>query len=843
MGADEADNLPVTLRGLPTVASGLVDHFEAVRPVVDFRESQENIASGALGFVKLSGMDEIDGGVRCGREFVLVFAGGERGGDLVGNGWPQRGGGGARVLCHLVLLETAVLIQSQAPRRDRRGAGGAVPGRPRRDAPSADTTALRLAFTRSDSRTQRRNDGTVVIEGRRFEVPSRYRQIARIELRYADWNLAMVHLVDKHSGKVLCRLYPRTRPRMQVACDARSEGASREPVATPAEGMAPTHIWLKSSMARPPSCRDDWLGRSDQPSKTSMRRATTSAQTYGHTPRRVRTELTKLGFNGWSADGPFTRDINGHGMVLCMFHSVACSQRISAASTQILSSCWIISMASRIIRRLVHAAIMVALAGCTVGPDFVPPKQQLPADSYSGEPVTDDLSLQPPAPGWWAVFGDPILIDLERRVAAENLDVQTATIRLAESRFQRGVVAAAQFPSVNGDAQYQRELDSVNGPFLSPNGPFGSLGNGLDRLLQASGQPPIPRSPMPFNEYYVGFDASWELDLWGRVRRQVEAAGAQVDQAADQRRDTLVSSLAELARDYVELRGAQMQIQIAVENSKVAQDVLMRAQERAAKGLSPGLDVENAAAQLENVRAQIPALENQESQYINAVSLLLNQPPGALHAVLARPKRVPLAPPRLPIGVPSELARRRPDIRAAEAQLHAATADIGVAIAAFYPTVQINGTVGFDSIDFKQLWQSNSLQYAAGPSVKVPIFAGGRLKNMLELTKSQQQEAAVRYQKAVMRAWHEVVNALVAYRLEQQRRARLKLEIEHSRHVLTAASERYSDGVGDFLTVLDAERTLLQAEQQHVTSTTNVSLNVVQLFKALGGGWEPAFPN
>jgi NodT family efflux transporter outer membrane factor (OMF) lipoprotein len=488
------------------------------------------------------------------------------------------------------------------------------------------------------------------------------------------------------------------------------------------------------------------------------------------------------------------------------------------------------------IGRFARVAVMAAVAGCTVGPDFAPPDPQLPAGSYSGEPATTGPWLQqPPDPSWWAVFRDPILTDLERRIAAENLGVQTATIRLAESRFRRGIAAAAEFPSVNGDAKYQRELYSVNGPFIQA--PVGLIN------LLVPGSASGPLVPTPFNEYYIGFDASWELDLWGRVRRQVEAADAQVDQAAEERRDALVSSLAEMARDYVQLRGVQMQIRIADENLKVAQDVLTRAQERAVNGVSAGGDVANAAAQVKSIRAQIPALEQQESQYINAVSLLLNQPPGALRSQLGRPKLVPLAPPRVPVGIPSELARRRPDIRAAETQLHAATADIGVAVASFYPTVQLNGTIGFDSLDIRKLWQLNSLQYTAGPSITVPIFAGGRLKNTLELRKAQQQEAAIAYQKTLMQAWHEVVNALVAYRLEQQRRTQLKLQIEYARQALTAVRERYSDGVGDFLTVLDAERTLLQAGQQYVTSTTNVSLNLVQLFKALGGGWEPIFPN
>jgi NodT family efflux transporter outer membrane factor (OMF) lipoprotein len=196
----------------------------------------------------------------------------------------------------------------------------------------------------------------------------------------------------------------------------------------------------------------------------------------------------------------------------------------------------------------------------------------------------------------------------------------------------------------------------------------------------------------------------------------------------------------------------------------------------------------------------------------------------------------------VPLGVPSELARRRPDIRAAEAQLHAATADIGVAVASFYPTVQLNGTVGFDSLELTNLWKGSSLQYMVGPSITLPIFQGGRLTSMLELRQAQQQEAAITYHKTVLQAWHDVVNALVAYRLEQQRRERLRLQVDHSRQALALARDRYGDGVAEFLTVLDAERTVLQAEQQYATSTTTVSLNLVQLFKALGGGWELTFP-
>jgi NodT family efflux transporter outer membrane factor (OMF) lipoprotein len=485
-------------------------------------------------------------------------------------------------------------------------------------------------------------------------------------------------------------------------------------------------------------------------------------------------------------------------------------------------------------RRLIAAfAAPILLAGCmVVGPDFAPPDPHLPETSFNGDDgvAGPDARLPPPTdPTWWAVFRDPVLTDLERHVADANLDVRTATIRLAESRFQRGVTAAAALPSINADAKYTREQYSQNG--------IVSLLSGL--LGPSSGPIPVP----PINDYNVGFDASWELDLWGKVRRQVEAADAQVDQAEDQRRDALVSSLAELARDYIELRGVQTQIGIANDNLKVDRDILQVAQQRQQNGVQNGLDVENAAAQVESIRAQLPTLEQQESQYINALSLLLDQPPGALRAELGRPRSIPLAPPRVPLGIPSELARRRPDIRAAEDQLHAATATIGVAVGAFYPSVQLNGTVGLDALDFTNLWKGSSLQYMVGPSVSLPLFAGGRLKKTLELRDAQQQEAWISYHKTVLQAWHDVVNALVSRRLEQTRRARLRSQADHSRQALILARARYNDGVEQFVNVLDAERSLLQAEQQYATSTMTVSLNVVQLFKALGGGWEETFPD
>jgi NodT family efflux transporter outer membrane factor (OMF) lipoprotein len=485
------------------------------------------------------------------------------------------------------------------------------------------------------------------------------------------------------------------------------------------------------------------------------------------------------------------------------------------------------------------------IAGCAIGPNFTPPNSGLPQRSFFGGAQKAALTfIAAPDPDWWALFKDRELTALEDRVALANLDVQTAAMRLAESRFQRGVTASSLFPNLNSNGSYEREKASANGLLglfgQQPAGTEASGGFGTG----AGGAPTNLATVLssPFSLWQQGFDASWELDLWGKVRREVEAADAQVDVAADQRRDILVSSLAELARDYMQLRGIQEQIRIASDNLGTANDILSVSRERADKGLVTGLDVEDAAAEAESIHATLPDLERQESEAINSLSLLLDEPPGGLAVELAAPRALPLHTPLLPVGIPSELARRRPDIREAEAQLHSATANIGVAIGDFYPSVTLNGSVGFQALDLTNLWKGSSLQYALGPNVTMPIFEGGRLKSTLELRDAQQQEAAIAYHETVLKAWHDVVNALVAYRTEQQRRQHLRLQVQHARAALGLARSRYNDGVAQFITVLDAQRTLLSAEQQLALSATNVAVDIIALYKALGGGWETTFP-
>jgi NodT family efflux transporter outer membrane factor (OMF) lipoprotein len=487
-------------------------------------------------------------------------------------------------------------------------------------------------------------------------------------------------------------------------------------------------------------------------------------------------------------------------------------------------------------------AALLLTAGCTVGPNFSPPHWASPVSWFAGPkektpPAPSQPVAEPVDVSWWQLFHDPQLTALERRVARENLDVRAAGIRLAESRAELGIARASQLPSLNANGSYTRQKSSDVGVFANAPNPLGSNGaSGNNTGGLRSGD------LAAFDVYQVGFDASWELDIWGRVRRSVESANASVEAAADATRAVLLTDLAEVARDYIQLRGTQDQLHIARDNLRTAQQSLQLTQQRAAGGVTTDLDVANAAAQVRSTAATIPPLEQQEAELINALSLLLGQPPNALRTELAEARPVPPVPPEVPIGLPSELARRRPDIMQAEATLHAATADIGVAVANFYPQVTLSGSLGLQALQPWRMFELNARNYSAGPGITIPIFQGGQLRSTLHLREAQQQEAAVNYQKTVLTAWHEVDNALTAYRTEQARRAQLIQAEVQSRRALNIARSRYQQGVADFLQVLDAERNLLTIQQALATSTTTVSTNLVALYKALGGGWQTDLP-
>ncbi|CAB4046465.1 efflux transporter outer membrane subunit [Paraburkholderia phenoliruptrix] len=493
------------------------------------------------------------------------------------------------------------------------------------------------------------------------------------------------------------------------------------------------------------------------------------------------------------------------------------------------------------------AAILacVAMAGCTMGPNFERPQSTTP-DVFERTQAAQSPSKAVEAqfgPDWWTLFNDPILNDLEKRLADQNLSVAAASARLLQSRAERRVVGAAEYPTLGGAASYNRERGSENG-ILSLLGVTPSQ----SQPLSASGSAPLGVAAMPgskgspaYNVYQAGFDASWELDLWGRVRRSVEAVTAQSQASYEDRNAILLSARAELARDYIELRDTQDLLQIAKENLAIANGALKLTRDRAREGVTTDLDVSNAAAQVENIESLIPTLESQSETTINAIGLLLAQEPGALRQTLAEPRDVPPLPAQVPIGFPSELVQRRPDIRKAEAELHAATAKIGVAKADFYPRITLNGSAGLQSLQLSSLGSWASGQFVAGPSITLPIFEGGRLKGMLQLREAQQQEAAIVYKQTVLNAWREVDDALVTYDAEQRRRDRLSLAVSMNERALAVARDRYKAGALDYLDVLNVQRQLLDAQSNLQKSKAAAATNLITLCKALGGGWESTY--
>jgi NodT family efflux transporter outer membrane factor (OMF) lipoprotein len=485
------------------------------------------------------------------------------------------------------------------------------------------------------------------------------------------------------------------------------------------------------------------------------------------------------------------------------------------------------------------------LTGCLVGPNFERPQTATP-DVFNRTQTAQAASRAVESefsPQWWTLFNDPILDSLENQLTDANLDVAAASARLRQSRAEQRIAGAEEYPTLNGAASYDRERGSPNG-ILSLLGvtPTGS------QTQSASGSAPLGVAPLPgakgspaYDLYQFGFDASWELDFWGRARRGVEAASALSDASYEDRNAILLSARAELARDYIQLRDTQALLQIAKQNLEIARDATKLTQTRVHEGVTTELDVANAMAQAESIESLIPTLESRSETTINAIGVLLAKEPGALRQMLAEPRDVPALPDQVPIGVPSELVQRRPDIRKAEAQLHAATATIGMAKADFYPRISLNGSAGFQSLQLSNLADWASGQFVVGPSITLPIFEGGRLKGTLHLREAQQQEAAIVYKHTVLQAWREVDDALVVYDAEQRRRDRLKTVVSLNQRALSIARQRYKAGAVDFLDVLNVQKQLLDAQSNLEQSKADADANLIALCKVLGGGWESTY--
>ncbi len=467
------------------------------------------------------------------------------------------------------------------------------------------------------------------------------------------------------------------------------------------------------------------------------------------------------------------------------------------------------------------AAFALALfQGCAVGPNYQQPKTTAPAQ-WSAPKSGGETNLEPSIASWWKSFNDPQLDSLIERAVKTNHDLRIAEARVREARALYRIASSQLWPTLDAGGSYARQRQSKNQPII--------------------GSFPLPSgASVPFdnNVYQAGFDASWEIDVFGGNRRAVEAGKAEVAAAEFGRRNVLVTLLGEVARNYVELRGCQRRLEIATNNLKTQQDALALTEDRFKKGLTSDLDVQQAATLLANTRAVIPTLETGIQDYIHRLGVLLGQPPEALLAELSAPAPIPSGPPEVPVGLPSELLRRRPDIQQAERQLAASTARIGVATADLFPKFSLTGIAGYESTSASDWFAGGSKFWSLGPTVQWRIFDAGRIRANIRVQNARQEQSLAAYEETVLMSFEDVENSLVAYAKEQIRRRSLEDAVTSSKDSLHLANQLYSNGLASFINVLDAERSLYQAEDALVQSDKAVTQNLISLYKALGGGWE-----
>lgn len=490
------------------------------------------------------------------------------------------------------------------------------------------------------------------------------------------------------------------------------------------------------------------------------------------------------------------------------------------------------------IRACLPTAVALALtvAGCTVGPDYQSPRPDTP-QAYRGanRPVEGNRAIREsaPDPRWWRHFNSSQLNGLVERAIRGNLSLQQTVLRIAGAREQINQARGAWFPSVNAGAGVTRQQLGLEGELKSHG--IDDKANDIDPSLKGALSP----LTQPINLYQGNFDASWELDLWGKVRRQVEASKAQQQATIEQRNDALVSLEAEVARAWLQLRGAQSVMATLHEQIASAEDTLNLTVSRQRNGLAPQFQVEQSRAQAATLRAQLPGWQAQERQAMNALAVLCGEAPGALDSQLMRPEALPKPPDIVAVGIPSTLARRRPDIREAEANLHAATAQIGVSVAQLFPSLSLTGQFGLRNSESNYLADWSSHFYSYGAQLSVPIFEGGRRVSSVKISRAEQGVAVLQYRQTVLSALNDVENALVSYRTDLDREQGLQETIRALQTAFELTNESYRQGLASFIDALDAQRQLAQGKEQLAQAQVQTQLDLVALYKALGGGWEP----
>ena len=463
------------------------------------------------------------------------------------------------------------------------------------------------------------------------------------------------------------------------------------------------------------------------------------------------------------------------------------------------------------------ALTLFIFAGCAaVGPDYVPPATPMPevwnTPAKSGL-VGEHLDKEALA-GWWSILNDPVLTNLVESAVAGNLDLKEARARVREARARRGIREADRFPTIDasGSARSSRSSEET--------------GSGREREL-----------------YTAGFDAAWELDVFGGKKRAVEVVGAELQASEEDLRDVLVSLLAEVALNYVELRSFQTRLSVAEANLDAQKETYNITRWRRQAGLTTQLDVEQAKYSLAQTRAQIPGLQIGVEQAKNRLAVLIGQHPGSLRDALAERKAIPVTPLEVAVGVPADILRRRPDVRRAERQLAAQTAQIGVATADLYPRFSLLGSIGLEALSLGNLFSFGSRTHGIGSTVAWPLFDAGAIRSNIEVQSALQQQALIRYEAAVLAALEDVENALVAYAKEQSRRQSLTEATEAARRAVELAQIQYSSGLIEFGNVLIAQRSLLSLQDQLAVSEGGVTSNLIALYKSLGGGWKSLIPD
>ena len=471
------------------------------------------------------------------------------------------------------------------------------------------------------------------------------------------------------------------------------------------------------------------------------------------------------------------------------------------------------------LKLLLIPMLCLAITGCvTVGPDYQkPPVPKADVSSISDASAEQGRRASITKQGlvsWWKVFNDPVLSGLIQEAIEGNLDVRQARAKVREARAQLTISRAGLFPSVDATGSYQqtRAITSYNAD---------------DEALRAE------------NTYYsAGFDASWEIDIFGGTRRGVEAAKADIQSQQASLESVWVSMAGEVAQTYVAIRSYQERLAVAENNLKAQADTLGILQARYKAGLSDELDVQQARYNLEKSRSTIPTLKSGLERSFNALAVLVGKMPGKLQKRLEKSQAIPKAPFSVVLKIPADTLRQRPDIRMAERALAAQTARIGVATADLYPKFYLIGSIGLESMKSSKLFNADSNVWSILPSVTWPIFRAGSIRANIEVQNAKQEQLAAQYDKAVLVAVKEIRNSLTAFNQEQQRLAALTSAVDAAQKAADIAQDKYRQGLVNFNDVLDAQRSLFSYDDQRITSQEAITGDIISLYKALGGGWQ-----